>query len=145
MSKKNRFVVPDVVRLPLFGGSLNDPDCEWVEVKAKLTYGDHQRISGAILDSLVIPPEMLAEGSTKYDKFADDLRVKLDSALDGIYKILIWLIDWNLEGPDGKVPKVTEAAVLSLDVQTAKEILRVIDEHENAVVTEGKETTGAPN
>jgi len=143
MARKSRFVVPDVMRLPLFGGSLEDPDCEWIEVKSKLTYGDHQKIAGTIVDSLIIPNE-IARDPKLLERYQNDLRLKLDTVLDDVYKLLVWLLDWNLLGEDGRVPEVSMDSVMALDMETARELHRVIDEYAAEQARVGKATVIKP-
>lgn len=127
--RPSRFVTPKSVKYPLFGASLEDPLCEWVEIKHELTYRDQQRMQGAIMDSLVIKGGG-DDGEPDWDEVEREMRVKLDVASDGPAKILTHVIDWNLEDGEGNIVDLCRDAVDMLDNDTAEEIIRVIDEHE---------------
>ena len=132
MAKPSRFVKPGSTRLPLFGADLDDPQCEWIEVKSQITYGDQQALAAKLVDSIEIPTDVMQDDAAR-ENFKQGLRMKLDIAGDGPAKILIWGIDWNLEDGDGYVVEFCMDSVLNLDTDTAAELNRVIDEHAKKV------------
>jgi hypothetical protein len=138
--KRNRFVKPGDVRLPLFGASIDDPECEWIDVKERITYGDQQKLAAVIFNSMVLPSEVL-EDENQLAQFKEGLRLKLDLEMDGPYKILIWGLDWNLEDGDGNIVEFCYDSIINLDPVTAAEINRVIDAHAARV----EEAAGKPS
>ena len=113
-----RIVVPDVVVLPLTEG-------DTITVKARLSSGDERR--------------MLRRGVS----YTPDGVRHFDPIEGGISKILAYLVDWTVRGPDGRVvpirdeaPAVVEAALDLLDPDSYTEILRAIEAHETAMQAE---------
>lgn len=138
MSKRSRFVMPDTVKLPLFQGDAADPDCEWIEVKKKLGYGDEQSLANALIDSL--QANDLAGGAEDVEA---RMKIKLNAGMEGLYRLVMWIVDWNLEGEEGPV-EVSLNSMKYLDPETARELHRVISAHEDATSSEGKVPEGKP-
>jgi len=141
--KQSRFVKPESIRLPLYGAALDDPECEWIEVKRQINYGDQQKMAAALIDGIDIPAEAIGDESAR-SKFKETLRLKLDIETDGPYKILVWGLDWNLEDGDGGVVEFCLDAITNLDIATAAEINRAIDAHATSVgIRRGKAKRGS--
>jgi hypothetical protein len=107
-----RIVVPDVVVLPLSEG-------DQLTVKAQLSSGEERR--------------MIRRG-VSYG--ADGART-FDPVEAGVAKIVAYLLDWTVRGPDGKIvpirdqaPAIVEAALDMLDSDSYTEILRAVEAHE---------------
>ena len=125
-----RVVVPDVATLPLSDG-------DSLTVKQRLSSGEERR--------------MIRRGVS----YTPDGVRQFDPVEGGVSKILAYLLDWTVRGPDGRVvpirdepPAVVEAALDLLDPDSYTEILRAIEAHERrmneARAEEKKLRTGAP-
>ena len=109
-----RIVVPGVVVLPISDG-------DTLTVKTQLSAGEDRR--------------MWRRGMT----YAPDGSRTIDPLEAGVAKIVAYLIDWTVRGPDGRVvpiaglgPEAVEAALDLLDRESYTEILRAIEAHETA-------------
>lgn len=112
-----RVVLPETARLDISDG-------DWLDVKKTLTYGDRQKMMGALVK------ELRADG-----------RMTPDLEMVGTSQILAYLVDWSLVDPRGKQIAIdTEArklaAINSLDEDTVKEITAAIDAHIEAMEAE---------
>lgn len=121
MGRRNAFVVPNTVRINLPGGE------EWIEVKERLTYGEEQKLAGAIMTSMMISQD--ADEQT-------DREVGIDTKRHALLRILTWVTDWNLEDERGKRVDVSMAAIENLHPDIAQEINDALDGHVKA--SEGK-------
>jgi len=115
MGRRNAFVVPNTVQLSLPGG-----EGEWIEVKEGLTYGEEQRLASAIVTNMTISQET---------REAEEQQIGLDTKRHAILRILLWVVDWNLEGPNGKRVELSASAIENLKPEIAQEINDVLDEH----------------
>jgi hypothetical protein len=113
----SRVVSPDSLTLQISNG-------DWLLVKKRLNAGENRK--------------MIKRGSVQTD---DGLRV--DSIEAGLAKILAFLLDWSLKGPDGQVLPIRgahamplDAALDSIDPESYTEILRAIEAHELAMQAE---------
>lgn len=110
MKRRNRFVMPEVVRLPLSDG-------DWIEVKRRLNVAERRSITSA---------------ATKNGMSVDTKRVYVDANDLEFAKVDAWVLDWNLVGEDDKPIKYSAQAVRALDPETFNEITDAIDAHEKA-------------
>jgi hypothetical protein len=108
MPKRNRFVSPDVKRLPL-------SDDDWIEVKERLTYKERQQLSGAMFRSV--------KGA------ADDQEMGVDFARYAILRLKTWLVDWSFRDKEDKPVPLSSAAIENLDPADADEIGEALDKH----------------
>lgn len=106
-----RFVAPESVRLELSEG-------DWIEVKARLTYGEQQRVTNAALGKV---SGKLSSGITD--------EVTLDLAHYAVERMLVWLVDWSFIDPRGKVAPINRDTITALDPETVSEIERALDAH----------------
>lgn len=113
-----RFVAPATARLDLTDG-------DWVEVKEQITYGEQQRLSGAMLRTVRTT--------------AGDNEVGVDFARYAVLKLQTWLTDWSFRDAADKPVALTPAAIENLDPETAEEIDAAINKH-LAERQEGKAT-----
>jgi hypothetical protein len=104
---RNFFVVPTVVRLPLFDGT------QWIEVKKKLTVAEARRAMSSYVGS--------------YTK--DGARTPNLETL-GMGQVLAYLVDWSFRDPqtDKPVP-VSLDAVSNLEQDVYVEIDNAIEAH----------------
>ncbi len=110
------FVAPAEVRLPLFGD-----DTYYITVKQELNAWEGKRLAASAMTRLTNPEK-------------SGLGYEVDLAAAAFEKVLLYLIDWNLTGPDGAVvgiqtPAKKADALRNLDSATFTEIERVIDAH----------------
>lgn len=122
MGRRNAFVVPNTVRLPLPGD-----ESEWIEVKERLTYGEEQKLATASFTSVKYSQSKADDG---------DSEIGLDMKRHALHRIHTWVVDWNLEGENGKRVDLSMAAIENLHPDVADEINAVLDEHIKA--QEGK-------
>lgn len=119
----DRFVKPQVTRLPLSGG-------DWIDVKRRLNTGEQHDLFARMLPPLVTPGE----------------KMQLQSKEVLLAKVSAYLLDWSLTDQGRPVP-VTDGAIKNLDPDTFGEIRDAIDAHETAMTTEielaKKNLTGA--
>ena len=107
---RNRFVLPEVVRLDLSDG-------DWIEVKKRLTNGERRRLNTAALSkSVAIGGESTNE-------------VDIDFAEFGTARALAYLVDWSFRDAQGLRVEVTRSAYESLDEETSDEIDKALDAH----------------
>ena len=111
---KNRFVVPNTVRVELSEG-------DWIELKDRLTYGEQQRLASAALT------RMSNAGA------GEDAGIDLDFEKHSLMRMQTWLVDWSFLGANGKPVSVTRAAIAALDPDTAAEIDAAITAHIEAL------------
>ena len=140
--RKTRMVTPTTITLPLWGADLDDPDCEWIVIQNKLSYGDQQRVATAIVESMEIPTDIRNDEKRLNEFVERNVKINLNAAMDGPFKMLIWLVDWNVkvedeEGREHDV-EISLDTIQQLEPESAEEILRVITEHEATVSKKGK-------
>ena len=107
---KQRFVVPNVVRLGLSDG-------DWIEIKERLDFGETQALTAATLAQ----DGNLAGG--------DAPTLRLDLGAYKVKRMLMYLLDWSFRDVDDKSVQVTEATIKALDPETAAEIDAALDAH----------------
>jgi len=105
---RNRFVVPNTVRVELSDG-------DWVELKDRLTYGEQQRLASSAL--------------TRMTNAGADAGIELDFEKHSLMRMETWLVDWSFVGLNGKPVSITRAAIAALDPDTAAEIDAAITKH----------------
>lgn len=113
------FVRPAVVRLDLGDG-------QWCEIKEQITYGESQRLSGAMLRSV--------------NTGAGNNEIGVDFARFSILKLQTWLVDWSLRDEADKPVPVSPAAIENLTPEAAAAIEAAINAHV-AGQAEGKATS----
>jgi hypothetical protein len=127
----SRFVRPDTEKLDISGG-------DWLLVKRQLTAGEERHAFARIVKRMPIG------GPTEIDPEAT-----------GLNKIVAYLLDWSLRDDADHVvvireqpANVVEAALLSLDPASFREIHDAITAHEArqaaALEAEKKRTDGGP-
>ena len=110
---RNRFVIPEVVRLDLSDG-------DWIEVKRRLTNGERRRLNTAGLSK-----SLLIGGDASNE-------VDIDFAEFGTARALTYIVDWSFRDGNGLRVEVTREAYESLDEETADEIDKALDAHVEA-------------
>jgi|SRR5262245_44877555 len=108
---RNRFVKPQLVRLPLSDG-------DWVDVKRQLNAGETRAIF----------TDMIKEQHAGEVATIDTTRV-------GITKLLAYIVEWSFTDDNGPVA-FSEAALANLDMETFKELTDAVDAHEARVEQE---------
>jgi len=106
---RNRFVVPNTVRVELTDG-------DWVELKDRLTYGEQQRLASSALTRMT-------------NSGGEDAGIELDFEKHSLMRMETWLVDWSFVGLNGKPVSITRAAIAALDPETAAEIDAAITKH----------------
>ena len=101
---KNRFVSPNIERLPLSEG-------DWIEIKKQLTIADQKRLEAAGL----VPK--LVDGK---------LFNVVDWTIHDIERAAIFITDWSLRGADDKPVAYSYDALKSVDTDTFTEINQAI-------------------
>lgn len=102
---RNRFVVPNVVRLPLSEG-------DWIEVKQELSEGERRRVAVSYLGR----------------QHADGSRTPNMESL-GMVGVLEYLVDWSLKDANDKPVKISLDALKSLRSEDWAEIDAAINAH----------------
>ena len=113
---KNRFVDPRTVRIDLSDG-------DWIEVKARLAYGEQQRMLGAVI------------GGVSLDDSAAGINlqnVPINLEKFSVARLSAWIVDWSFTR-DGKRVEVTGDAIAALDPDTATEIDAALKAHIEAI------------
>ena len=113
-----RFVKPEVVRLDLSDG-------DWIEIKARLSYYDRQKLIGAGVRSV---------GATKSG--TDEWGMDMERV--GPERLMLWLVDWSFRDEKDKPMAVTMDNIKNLDPDTADEITAAINKHTEAIEAEKK-------
>jgi hypothetical protein len=127
----SRFVRPETEKLEISGG-------DWLLVKRRLTAGEERHAFARIVKRMSIGE-----------------RPELDPEATGLNKIVAYLLDWSLRDDEGAIvpireqpANVVEAAILSLDPGSFREIHDAIAAHESrqaaALEDEKKRTDGGP-
>lgn len=113
---RNRFVLPETVRLELSEG-------DWIEVKKRLTYGEQQRLAGGALKP------KLTDG---------EIDISLDLETHSILRLSTWIVDWSFCDTKGKQVEVDRDAIASMDPDTAEEIEDALTAHIETLEEEKK-------
>lgn len=118
---RNRFVVPNVVRLPLSDG-------DWIEVKERLTVGEARRATQSFVGSIT------SEGARTPN-----------TAELGLGQVLAYLVDWSFRDANDKPVSVSFDAIKALDIEAFREIDDALDAHITRVDAEdAKKKTTTP-
>jgi len=107
--KRNRFVAPRSVRIPLSEG-------DWIEIKERLSIGDARAATASFIGS--------------YTK--DGSRTPNLETL-GMGEVLAYLLDWSFRDENDKPVKVSLEAVKALDMDTYAEVEAAISGHSAAL------------
>lgn len=109
---RNRFVTPEVVRLPISDG-------DWIEIKKRLNAGEARALENAGLK-----PPIKVDGK---------IIQPIDWAIYDLVRAQIFLVNWSLCGPDGTTMGLKDRdgnvdinVLKGLDVPTFDEITKVI-------------------
>jgi hypothetical protein len=103
---RNRFVIPEVVRLPLSDG-------DWIEVKKRLSVGEARLATSSFV------------GVYKSD---GSRTPNLDTL--GMGNVLAYLVRWSFRDGQDLPVSVSLDALKSLDLETYREIEEAIEAHE---------------
>ncbi len=103
---RDRFPKPQTTRLPLSDG-------EWIEVKRRLTAGEYH--------GLLQRQYVLQENG----------RMQMDIRYAGLAQVLAYVTDWSLSDGGKPVP-FSEAALMSTDIDTFREIKKAVEAHDEA-------------
>lgn len=123
---RNRIVAPGSDRVEISDG-------DWVEIKRVLNTGDSRKLEAAGLK----PPMMVG----------DKIISPIDWAVYELERALIYLTEWSLCGPDGKVLPLNLDSIKALDVESFNEINKAILAHRLEVekAKNPMKTTESPN
>lgn len=102
---RNRFVVPDVVRLPLSDG-------DWIDVKRRLNIGEQRAMFAQI-----------------YKSKAADQPVQMDVSAVGVARVAAYTIGWSFTDAEGKPVAYSAQTIDALDTGTFAEVLDAVDAH----------------
>lgn len=103
-----RVVAPKTKRLPLSDG-------EWIEVKAELNAGETRAVFINSVQSM-----------------RADTGITLDPHQVGKARIMQYVVGWSLIGLDEKPLAFSESALESVDFDTFTEIMKAVDDHDDA-------------
>jgi len=103
---RNRFVMPDVVRIDLTDG-------DWIEIKKELSVGDAKRIQNAAIT--------FVGGDIN-----DDRKFGVDMERASIEQVLVWLVEWSFRNEKDKPVSITRESIRSLDQESFEEIENAI-------------------
>lgn len=95
-------------------------DGDWVEVKNELNAGEQRDVFA----------ELVLGGYTPGEKTV------LDPKKVGITKLLAYIVRWSLVDSSGEVMEVSEATLRVQDSETLKELIELVDAHEECVEAE---------
>ena len=109
---RNRFVIPETVRLDLSEG-------DWVEVKSRLSYGEQQRLAGGALRTR---RSLVGTGN-------EDFELSVDMEAYDVLRLSTWIADWSFCNSAGKQVPVSPEAIAALDPDTAAEIDEALSAH----------------
>jgi hypothetical protein len=109
---RNRFVTPDIVRLPLSDG-------DFIDIKKELNAGENRRVFARLVK----------------DMHAGE-KIQLEPEQVGLTKVVEYLIGWSFTDGNGKPVDVSEGAIQNLDQDTFTEITKAIDAHEEKMDAE---------
>jgi len=119
---RNRFVVPNIVRVELSDG-------DWIEIKERLTYGEQKRLETGAMG------KMTASGAT-------DPGISLDFERYNLQRLHTWLVAWSFVDEAGKRVKITLDSLSALDQESAQEIDDALTAHiEELEAAKNAETT----
>jgi len=105
------FVYEEVDRIKL-------GDEDWVDVKRRMSYGDHQKLVAAYMQL----QQQLKPGQVKN---VPNVEVNLQTG--NIMLLLINIKAWSLKDKDGKIAPVNEEFIRQLDINTADKIIEAIN------------------
>lgn len=131
------FAASGVDRRYLFGGS-----DYWIDIKQELTAGEARKLAHSGVRRLSRP--VLA------DESVGELGMELDLEAAAFTKVALYLVDWNLSGPDGKTVTIAGLgrekwdALRNLKPDVFAEIERAIDEEVQARADAKKPTAPGP-
>src|SRR5262245_17205698 len=106
---RNRFVTPEIVRLPLSDG-------DWIEVKKRLSVGEARYVATSFI------------GAYKPD---GSRLPNLDNL--GMGNTLAYLVRWSFRDAQDMPVSVSLDALKALDIETYREIEEAIDAHVDRV------------
>ncbi len=109
---ENPFVEPQTKRVPIPGR-----EDDWLEVKLELPYGEERRLSGSAL------------GDMSVDSERDSTTIGMAWGLHTIERMLSWIVDWSLKGPDGKDVLFNLDGINMLKVSMGEAIDQALDAH----------------
>jgi len=151
---RNRFVQPDIVRLPLADvhrnalRDLQDSDKQKaLRPDARATRADIELAKAKLADAeadgawIDIKKELNA-GETRrvFGRLVKDMRageaVMLEPEQVGLTKISEYVVGWSFTDAAGRPVDVSEGAINNLDQETYKEIADAIDAHETKMQAE---------
>jgi hypothetical protein len=104
---RNRFVVPEVVRINL-------SDEEWIEIKKELNAGEERRHFNLATIPFVVNGQVVE---------------RVDWSQYEILRVHLWLVKWHIHDEKGEVPLLSLDAIRALDVPTFEEINQHIVAH----------------
>jgi len=115
---RNRFVVPETVRIDLSDG-------DWIEIKKKLNVGETRRMQlGGI--------KMTGKAGQK------EMEIAMDVEALSFAKVSVYLLDWSFEDANGKRLPLSQEAIEALDEPSYQEISEAIDKHTASMEEEKK-------
>jgi len=105
---RSRFVVPDVVRVPLSDG-------DWLELKRELNAGEQRRIFTGLVKTMQAGE-----------------KPELNPEQVGKTKILEYVVAWSLRDAADKPVPFSASALDNVDPDTYSEIMAAVDAHDEA-------------
>lgn len=118
MARRNRFVVPETVKIDLSGE-------DWIEIKKKLTVGETRRMQLAGI-------KMTGEAGKVERTLSFDIEAL------SMAKVVVYLLDWSFEDADGRRVELSREAIEALDEESYQEIADAVDKHAETMEKEKK-------
>ncbi len=120
MSRRNRFVQPEAVKIDLSGE-------DWIEIKKKLTVGETRRMQLAGI-------KMTGKAGQA------QMEMTVDVEALSMAKVSVYLLDWSFEDAEGRRVELSRESIEALDEESYQEITDAIDKHAGAMEEEKKVT-----
>lgn len=117
---RNRFISPEIVRLPLSDG-------DWIDVKKELNAGEARRVFTKLVKTM--------HAGEKAELNPEDV---------GKTKLVEYLIGWSFIDQDGRPSAYSPEALDDLEPDTYNEIAKAIETHEEAAEKARAERKNTP-
>ena len=118
MSRRNRFVTPDEVKINLSGE-------DWIKIKKKLNVGETRKMQ---LGGIKMTGKA---GQTQ-------MEMTVDVEALSMAKVAVYLLDWSFEDAEGRRVELSRESIEALDEESYQEITDAIDKHTGAMEEEKK-------
>jgi len=91
-------------------------DGDWVDIKARLSYGDRRKASGGMMKVVFNPTSGAVEP------------IELDIEQQEANLMLVGIVDWNLKDEEGEIAPINKDTVSMLDGETSDRVIAEMNE-----------------